>query len=80
MRPLLPPSLSVARQRKAGLRRGGAFPAHSFVSVSSRDVACFAALRRFLEEYQRVPGQVATFLEHMQARTSPRRSREAAAR
>ena len=60
------PACCAAAQ--GGPTSGCAFRARSFVSGSPRDAACFAALRRFLEEYQRVPGQVATFLEHMQAR------------
>jgi hypothetical protein len=51
--------------------RGGLAPARPQAGASRScrlSTARVAARRRFLEEYQRVPGQVATFLEHMQAR------------
>lgn len=51
--------------------RGGLAPARPQAGASRScrlSEARAASRRRFLEEYQRVPGQVATFLEHMQVR------------
>jgi len=62
--------------------QGGLAPGRCSPNASRtrRVTLCALPRRRFLEEYQRVPGQVATFLEHMQARLLPRRSSQAAAR